>query len=485
MSILAARVKDFVGNRVLCIGDVMLDRYVYGAVDRISPEAPIAVLSAKRKTKTLGGAGNVVRNIAALGSSFEMISVIGRDDAGEELKAIFDALPGSKTRLFIDETRPTTEKVRYVAGGQQLLRADHESAEAISTALEDQIIRAAQESLQECSVVILSDYAKGVLTAKVVKEVIAAARAAGKIIIVDPKYRDFGRYAGATYLTPNRKELSDAVGHSIDSVTDAETASRGLIADKGAENILAKLGADGICLVRKDQPAQHFHAKAREVFDVSGAGDTVAATFAVALAAGFAPDEAAELANIAGSVVVSKIGTATVSRDEIIRELSESAPHMGNDKIVGLGEAADIAERWRKQGLRVGFTNGFFDLLHPGQISLLRQARAACDRLIVGLNSDASVKRLKGPTRPVQGEDARAMVLSSLTDVDQVVIFDQDTPLETIKALRPDVLVKGGDYAIEGIVGAKEVKSWGGKVVLAQLLTGQSTTGMIAKIAET
>ena len=483
MSDLASRLDAFTTPRVLCIGDLMLDRYVYGQVERISPEAPIPVLHTQRETATLGGAGNVVRNIAALGGQVEVIGVIGQDAAGEEIATTFKT-QNITAHLQIDFSRPTTQKTRYVAGGQQLLRADYENAKPVTADIEQKIIRAIESAIKNAKVVILSDYAKGVLTPHVIAESIRLAHEAHTIIIIDPKGRDFGRYRGATYLTPNRKELSDAIGKPITSVAEAEEAARIFIRDMGIENFLVKLGADGVCLVCKDKPALHLHTKAREVFDVSGAGDTVAATLALALASGFAPAEAAELANIAGSLVVGKVGTAFVSRDEIARELMHGAAHLAEDKIVGFSSIADIAERWRKQGLKVGFTNGCFDLLHPGHISLLRQARAACDKLVVGLNSDASVKRLKGETRPVQNEAARSAVLSSLSDVDHVVIFGEDTPLELIQTLRPDVLVKGADYTIDKVVGAEQVQSWGGKVVLAQLIEGQSTTKTIAKMAK-
>ena len=381
-------------------------------------------------------------------------------------------------------SRPTTQKTRYVANGQQLLRADYESAKPVTPEIERQIIDAFSSVLNNVTAVILSDYAKGVLTPGVIAEIIRLARAAGKITIVDPKGRDFGRYRGASYLTPNRKELSDALGKPVTSVAEADEAARGMIRDLQIDAMLVKLGADGVCLVRKDMPALHLHTKAREVFDVSGAGDTVAATLALALASGFTPEHAAELANTAGSIVVGKVGTASLTRDEIARELMQGEARIGEEKVVGFATVTDIAERWRKLGLTVGFTNGCFDLLHPGHISLLRQARAASDKLVVGLNSDASIKRLKGETRPVQNEAARSAVLSSLTDVDHVVIFGEDTPLELIKALRPDILVKGADYTVDKVVGAEEVKSWGGKVVLAELIEGQSTTKTIAKMAK-
>jgi D-beta-D-heptose 7-phosphate kinase/D-beta-D-heptose 1-phosphate adenosyltransferase len=363
-----------------------------------------------------------------------------------------------------------------------LLRADRETAKPIAHDIEEQIIARLPATLKDANAVILSDYVKGVLTPRILAETICRARDAGKTVIVDPKGRDFGRYKGATYLTPNRKELGDATGVTIGSVAEAEIAARSLIRDFDIGNVLVKLGAEGVCLVRKDQPALHLRTEAREVFDVSGAGDTVIATLTLALTAGFDPKEAAELANIAGSLVVGKIGTASVTRDEIAHALMHGESRLAEDKVVGFASIADIAERWRKRGLKVGFTNGCFDLLHPGHISLLRQARAACDKLVVGLNSDASVKRLKGEARPVQNERARGAVLASLADVDNVVIFGEDTPLALIKTIRPDVLVKGADYTVDKVVGAPEVQSWGGHVILADLVDGQSTTKTIARL---
>jgi len=484
MSDLTSRLDQFIDHHVLCIGDVMLDRYVYGQVDRISPEAPIPVLHTQRETATLGGAGNVVRNIAALGGQVEIIGVIGNDETGRDVTKAFDTVPNITARLLLDTSRPTTQKTRYVANGQQLLRTDLEISAPIGSTIEQKALQQISNALSKCKAVVLSDYAKGVLTPKVITETIRLAKEAGALVIVDPKGRDFARYQGAHYLTPNRKELSDAIGKKIVTVSDAEQAARFLIDNLQIENVLVKLGAEGVCLVQKNEAALHLHTKAREVFDVSGAGDTVAATLALALASGFSAPEAAELANIAGSIVVGKVGTAFVTRDEIARELMQGVTHLHEDKVVGFATIAEITERWRKQGLKVGFTNGCFDLLHPGHISLLRQARAACDKLVVGLNSDASVKRLKGETRPIQNETSRSAVLASLHDIDHIVIFGEDTPLELIRAVRPDILVKGADYTVDKVVGAEDVQKWGGKVVLAQLVEGQSTTGTIAKMAK-
>ena len=479
---LASRLDAMAGRRVLCIGDVMLDRYVYGHVDRISPEAPIPVLRVERESVTLGGAGNVARNIVALGGGVDFIGVIGSDQAGYDLAKQVSALPEIASYLLTDRTRPTTLKTRYVANGQQLLRADMEVAAKVSEEMEEQVLMRAKGALAGCDVVILSDYAKGVLSPRVVAEIVKAAKAKGAKVLIDPKGRDFSTYRGATMLTPNRKELSEATGAAITSVEDAEKAARTLIEQHDLQGVLAKLGGDGVCLVMKGEDAKHYRTATREVYDVSGAGDSVVATMALGLAGGLTLEESAELSNLAGSIVVGKIGTATVSRAELSGALLR-AQMRGESKVAPSAlEAKNTADMWRKQGLKVGFTNGCFDLLHPGHISLLRQARAACDRLIVGLNSDSSVKRLKGENRPVQNEAARGAVLASLSDVDSVVLFGEDTPYELIKTLRPDVLVKGADYTVAQVVGADLVQGWGGKIVLADLVEGQSTTSTIARM---
>jgi len=475
-------VEKLSGHRILCVGDVMLDRYVYGQVERISPEAPIPVLHTQREAVTLGGAGNVVRNIVSLGGQVDLVGVIGQDQAGYDLAKQLTGLTQVAPYLLTDNSRPTTLKTRFVADGQQLLRADHEISQPISADMEDQILMRAKAALEGCNIIILSDYAKGVLTSRVVSEIIELARGKNRKVLIDPKGRDFTRYRGASMLTPNRRELQDATGITIRGVEDAEKAARQLIDAHKFDAVLAKLGSDGVCLVPRGEKAQHYHASAREVFDVSGAGDTVVAAMALALAGGLAPGDGAALANVAGSVVVGKIGTAVCTPDELTRELAHDQVLESERKIVDLAEASEIAERWRKQGFKVGFTNGVFDLLHPGHVSLVRQAKAACDKLIIGLNSDASVKRLKGESRPVQNEMARAAVLASLADVDQVVVFGEDTPLNLIKAVRPAVLVKGSDYTKDKVVGANEVESWGGQVILARLVDGQSTTATIAKL---
>lgn len=474
--------ENLPSNPILVVGDVMLDRFMYGQVDRISPEAPIPVMRYVREISMLGGAGNVVRNLVALNQRADLIAVVGSDPAGFEIAKQLSQDEVVTPHLLTDKDRPTTIKTRFVAGIQQVLRCDVESSENLSPALEEQVAIRLRLAIPQVSAVILSDYAKGVLTPKIIADCIELGKKHGKPIIIDPKGRNYTRYMGADVVTPNRKELAEASGGEIKSIEDAVKAARGLINKYKFGAVLAKLGGDGVCLVVDGKDHLHIKATAKEVYDVSGAGDTVIAGFVTALAAGMSMEHAAHIANEAGSIVVSKVGTATVTIEELIRNLRQTEDRDISDKILTQNKAIELVERWRRQGLNVGFTNGCFDLVHPGHISLLQQSRKACDRLVVGLNSDASVGRLKGPERPVQNEKARATVLATLNPVDLVVIFNEDTPLELIKALRPNVLVKGADYTIDKVVGATEVQSWGGRVVLANLVDGQSTTNTIQKL---
>lgn len=470
------------GARVACIGDVMLDRYVRGRADRISPEAPIPVLSVEDEIAAPGGAGNVARNLAALDARASLVGLIGDDAAGAELRALLSDAKLAEAALIAQPGRQTTIKTRYLAGAQQILRADRETLAPPPPAVRERLLAAALSALEASSVAILSDYGKGALAAGTTEAVLARAGSLGRPVVVDPKARDYAVYRGASVIAPNRPELATAVGGAVERGGEAE-AARALIARFGFPAVLATLGRDGMLLVTADGVLA-LPAEARDVFDVSGAGDTVMAALAAAMAAGAPLGEAAALANVAAGLVVAKVGTAVVSREELARTLRRRDLAAGEGKIAGAEAAADQARRWRRQGLKVGFTNGCFDLLHPGHVSLLAQARAACDRLIVGLNTDASVARLKGEGRPVQGEAARATVLASLESVDLVVLFAEDTPARLIEALRPDVLVKGADYRPEEIVGADLVESWGGRVILARLEPGYSTSGTIARMAE-
>ena len=477
---LAQLPRAFVGKTVLVLGDVMLDRFIYGAVERISPEAPVPVIAVEKETAMLGGAGNVARNVAALGAKAVLIGLIGQDDAGAALRGMIEAETGMDAALVVDARRRTTEKVRYISGSHQMLRVDREDRGAGDNAA---LLSAFKARVSSADVVVLSDYAKGVLTTEVVRGAIEAARAAGKPVIVDPKSRDMSRYDGATLVKPNRKEAAEATGISDNTDEASEEAGAAILAMAPAlEAALITRGGAGMTLSARGKPPLHLPATAVEVFDVSGAGDTVAATLALAVAAGADLADAARLANLAGGLVVAKLGTDVVTAAELTAVASSAQGAPGEIKVADREQALLIVEGWRARGLKVGFTNGCFDLLHPGHVSLLSQAKAACDRLIVGLNTDASVSKLKGPSRPVQKEQARATVLASLSSVDLVVLFGEETPLALIEAFRPDVLVKGADYTVETVVGSDLVLSYGGKVLLAELKQGQSTTNLIARM---
>lgn len=481
-SALTAALEQFSTANVLVIGDAMLDRYVYGEVERISPEAPIPVFLETREVAMPGGAGNVVRNLAALGVATSFISVIGEDDAGVKLRELFDRLAGVSAHLEIAQDHVTTIKTRYVSGHQQLLRADREGRQGIAAPVQRKLAARAAELAAGADVIVLSDYGKGVLSPDANAALADLAGQQGAKIIVDPKGADFSRYRGAFLVTPNRRELQAASRMPTENDEQVIAAARHLMKACAIANMLVTRSADGMTLVTEGG-ADHLPAEAREVFDVSGAGDTVVAVMAAAIGAGLPLIDAARLANVAAGIVVGKVGTAVAYRSEVADALHTGEVLRGERKLTTLDAALDHVARWRRQGLRVGFTNGCFDLLHPGHLHLLNQARGACDRLVVALNSDASVKRLKGADRPVQSEAARAAVIGSLAVVDLVVLFAEDTPIRQIEALRPDVLIKGADYAVKDVVGASFVQSYGGKVVLAELVPGQSTTATIARLA--
>jgi D-beta-D-heptose 7-phosphate kinase / D-beta-D-heptose 1-phosphate adenosyltransferase len=479
---LLALVERIAGARVGCVGDVMLDRYVFGAVDRISPEAPVPVLRVERRTAMLGGAGNVVRNVLALGGGARFVSVVGDDEAGRELH---ERLGEEQTRvehaLVIDRERRTSIKTRFLAANQQLLRCDDECTGPISANSRREIVEVMRSWRGDCPVLVVSDYAKGVLADGLASELIDASHGQGVCVVVDPKGVDFGRYRGADVITPNRRELSLAVAAELREGEEAACA-RALRDRYAFGAVLVTLGRDGMLLIDANGEALALPAEAREVFDVSGAGDTVAATVAVALAVGAALPDAVALANIAAGIVVGKVGTAVARADELRQALRHQDLLRVEEKLFEREALQDRLEVWRRQGLRIGFTNGCFDLVHPGHISLLAQAKAECDRLVVGLNTDSSAARLKGPGRPVQTEAARATVLASISSVDAVVLFAEDTPLALIEAVRPDVLVKGADYRLEEVVGGDVVRRFGGRVVLARLEPGFSTSATIANM---
>src|SRR5580704_10778129 len=474
--------RAMLGRTVLCVGDLMLDEFVYGEVSRISPEAPAPVIAARRSETNIGGAGNVARNIASLGATCIFVGLIGEDAAGADLKAALAREPRIESVLVADSSRPTTRKVRFVSEHflTHMLRADWEITHPAAGEIEQKLIDTILPLIPRADIVLLSDYAKGVLTARVIRNVIDAARKLGKAVIVDPKSANFAIYRGATLLTPNRKEFSEATRSRADTEKNIADAAQDLMQLADCEAMLVTQSEHGMTLVPRQGDVIHVPAHPVKVRDVSGAGDTVAAVLAVTLAAGADWETALRMANAAAAVAVGKKGTATVTSAELRRSILPHAFLAAEEKIVAAGGDLDgHLLDWRKQGLRIGFTNGCFDILHPGHVKVLTAARAACDRLIVGVNSDASVKRLKGEGRPVQDESARSEVLAALEAVDLVAIFEEDTPLRLIKRIKPSVLVKGGDYTREQVVGHEIVEAGGGEVLLVDILPGFSTTSLV------
>jgi D-beta-D-heptose 7-phosphate kinase/D-beta-D-heptose 1-phosphate adenosyltransferase len=463
---------------------MILDRFAYCETERISPEAPVPVLLLNRTQSMLGGASNVARNIAALDGKAIVMGLLGADAAAGEVTRLIAQTPGLVDRHVESARRPTICKTRYVAGRQQILRVDEERVHALDSEEEAGLIAAAGAALAEADAVILSDYGKAVLSPAVLRAVMARARVLGRPVYVDPKGSDFRRYAGATCITPNAKELALAAGLPAGSDAEVIAAATKIMREAEAGAILATRSEKGMILVEASGDVHVVAARAQEVFDVSGAGDTVIAVMALAAVSGYPLPQAMHLANSAAGIVVSKLGTATVELDELMLELSRDVrdKEWHHAKYYSTEEAEILVRRWRSRGLKVGFTNGCFDIVHAGHVSLLAAARAQCNRLIVALNTDAGVQRLKGPSRPVNALPDRSAVIAAVESVDAVISFDEETPLDLIVRLKPDVLVKGGDYTIEGVVGAREVQQSGGKVVLVNLVEGRSTTRLIEAI---
>ena len=473
----------FSGCTILVLGDVMLDRYVHGEVQRISPEAPIPVLRAEQRRAVLGGAANVARNVTSLGARAVLVGVVGDDPAAIEVADLLHRGARVTPHLVTDAGRPTTVKTRFMTGAHQLLRLDEEVASPISGGVEIALLAAYRAALAQADVVVLSDYAKGVLTDAILAAAIAMAREAGRPLIADPKRAHFGAYRGVTVLTPNEAEVTRATAISATDDASVDEAGRRALEQAGAEAVIVTRSEKGLTLVRHDVAPVHVPTHARSVADVSGAGDTAVAALAIMIACQAPLPLAAAMANVAAGISVGKAGTATVAHAELAEVLHQRELLAVDHKVAPLDAALVQIASWRAAGLRIGFTNGCFDLIHPGHVNLLHKARAACDRLVVGLNSDASVRRLKGPERPVQNETARATVMASMAAADLVVVFEEDTPIRLIEAIVPDRLFKGADYALDQVVGGDFVRRHGGRVVLIGLEAGHSTTGTIRRIA--
>jgi D-beta-D-heptose 7-phosphate kinase / D-beta-D-heptose 1-phosphate adenosyltransferase len=468
--------------RLVVVGDLILDHYVFGGVSRISPEAPIPVLHVRHEEDRLGGAANVAANIRSLGGQATIVGAVGNDDPGARLKRLVRESKGLTLSATATPKRPTILKTRMVSQNQQMLRVDREQVSGLQSAELNDIVERTQGALKQAAALVISDYGKGVLTPESTQAVIKSAKQAGIPVIVDPKGNDYSRYKGATAVTPNRSEAEDATGIDCGSLEGVEAAGRKLVKQLGLEAAVITLSAEGVAVIPRKGKMLHVPTHARSVYDVTGAGDTFIAALSTCLAAGADIPHAARVANFAAALKVARFGAVAISRSELRRSIvggGEGFAHAG--KVLRVPELKQELAVHRKQGRRVVFTNGCFDLLHQGHVTYLNFCRTQGDVVVVGLNSDASVKRIKGPDRPLNDQEARARVLAALGDVDYVTVFDEDTPEKLIKAVSPDVLVKGADWQGKKVAGADHVKRNGGKVAFAPLVEGKSTTNLLQK----
>jgi D-beta-D-heptose 7-phosphate kinase/D-beta-D-heptose 1-phosphate adenosyltransferase len=466
--------------KVMVVGDIMLDRYIHGDVERISPEAPVPVLRHVQRYERAGGAANVAMNLAGLGCQTFLSGFWGEDGEQRELAGLLGKV-GIDTTGVVTGSLPTISKTRIVGRNQQLLRLDIESRDGVPLNEMQWLEERAVGLAGKVHAVILSDYAKGALTDGLCAAVIRAARAAGVPVLADPKTPDFSKYSGATTVCPNLGELALATGVASHRTDELLAAAEALLLEHDFQFLTVTMSEKGISLVRKEG-RYHSPARAQEVFDVSGAGDTVIATLAACLAGGLQVTTAVDLANLAAGIVVGKVGTVPIAQHELIAALTPSSGLTAGEKILDLERMVMRVAEWRAAGETIVFTNGCFDLLHVGHITLLEDCRKFGSKLVLGLNADSSVCRLKGPTRPIVGERERAKVMAALAAVDAVVLFEEDTPLELIRALRPDVLVKGGDYTVETVVGHEDVIAQGGRVEIIPTVEGFSTTNIVKKL---
>jgi D-beta-D-heptose 7-phosphate kinase/D-beta-D-heptose 1-phosphate adenosyltransferase len=486
---LIRRVETLGHPRILVVGDLILDRYVWGFAERISQEAPVPLLRADHREHRLGGASSVATMLSALGADVRLIGGVGRDAEAVILRKLLSEQSIDDRLVVTLDDRPTTLKERYIGRAQdrhpqQMMRVDYEVREPIDPAVESLIWEQIPEAVAHADVVLISDYDKGVCTPTLLRSLITACRSLDVRVIADPfRSNDYSKYQGVHCMTPNRLEAQLATGMTITRPEDALTVGRKLLHELKMECVLVTLDREGMALVHSDGREMLVPTRPRQVYDITGAGDMVLSVIGLCLASGADYDEAAALGNVAGGLEVEKIGVARLTRQEILRDLLDHHRPEYGKRLDRDGIIAEVRRR-RAAGQSVVFTNGCFDLLHPGHIRLLRQASALGDYLIVGLNSDDSVRRLKGANRPINTEDARAEVLGALECVDAVTLFDEDTPLELIQAVAPDVLVKGGDYSPEEVVGREEVEAAGGKLVLIALVEGHSTTQIVLRAGD-
>lgn len=468
-------------TRVLVVGDLILDKYIWGKTSRISPEAPVQVVEVERDELRLGGAGNVVNNLLSLGCQVSVASVVGADEDAQKLLTLLQQRNIEIVGIQQSPQRTTSRKSRVLASNQQMLRIDRESTAEITAAEQAELLDYVRLQLPQVGAVLLSDYLKGVLAPVLLQQIIQLCRQQQVPVIVDPKGADFGRYRGATLLTPNRREAEVATGMKITDETTLLAAGEKLLREQQLEALVLTRSEAGMSLFAADGSIEHLPTEAREVFDVSGAGDTVVAVIGAALAVGSSLGDAARLANLAAGIVVGKLGTSTVTGAEILNDFARRN-RQPEGKILPRDELTVLLDAQRAAGKQIVFTNGCFDLLHAGHVKYLQQARNLGDLLVLGLNSDASIRRLKGPKRPLLEESERAQILAALDCIDYLAIFDEDTPLELLQKVRPQILVKGGDYLADEVVGKELVESYGGRVELIQFVDGKSSTNIIDKI---
>jgi D-beta-D-heptose 7-phosphate kinase/D-beta-D-heptose 1-phosphate adenosyltransferase len=481
-STLLARLESIKPPTILVVGDLMLDLYVWGSVERISPEAPVQVLKVKSEESRPGGAGNVAGNLSALGARSLCCGVVGDDAHGRSLCRMLGRFKADTSGILRDKNRPTTVKTRMIAHSQQLLRVDREEARELGQSLQAKMLKNIDRLLPSCDAVMLSDYGKGTIPDELVSDILSACKKHNKLVLVDPaRQRDFRSYNGCTVLKPNSAEAAKASGIEIVDRPSLEAAARKLLNITRAKYLVITQGNEGMTIFRKAAKPVHIAGLSRPVFDITGAGDTVLSLLGYVLAGGGTIEEAAEIANVAAGIVVGKVGAAQVTRAEIIQELL-GFHHIASHKVKPLDEIISICKEHRRRNQRVVFTNGCFDLLHVGHIKLFQFAKNNGEILIVGLNSDASVRKLKGTGRPVLDQNERAYILSAIEQVDYIVIFGETTPLKLIKAIKPDVLVKGADYTKDTVVGRNFVESYGGRVELAPLIEGTSSSGIMSRI---
>ncbi len=476
-------IKKFAGCRILVAGDLMLDEYLWGDVERISPEAPVQVVSVVSDEHTLGGAGNVISNLAALGAKVSAVGVIGCGTNGQRVLKKLKALGVHTQGVIQDRQRPTTRKTRVIANHQHVIRFDKESKTAINRQTMNKISHAASEMMADVDLILVSDYGKGLITKALMNKLIAAAREHNKTIVVDPKGLDFKKYAGASLITPNKKETALAAGIEIvDDHTLAKAADH-LMHKTGIAKILVTCGKDGMVYFERNAQPYQIGTRARQVFDVSGAGDTVLATLGLGIAAGYSIQEAIGVANAAAGIVVGKVGTATVSQTELAAALNLT-PEPASHKHKTLAELSVVARKQKKNGRRIVLTNGCFDLLHVGHIMLLSASKQLGDVLIVAIDDDASVKNLKGPDRPVIKAAERLRIISALDSVDYVVVFASHQLNDVLETLRPDVLTKGSNYEANTVFGREIVEKYGGRVVIIAVTENISSTRIINTIRD-